>query len=344
MSFFVGAYLVQDGLAEGALYCLLAMALVFVFALTRIILIPQGEFVAFGALTYIGLREGRSPALIGLVLAIAALAVVKELARGAREARLAEAARDAWGLAWPCLSACALAYGASRSSLPPVHAVAAILLISSMGPPLYVLVYKSIAQASVLVLLVVSVALHLVLNEFGLFLFGPGGGRAEPLFKLAFALGGVRIPAQFLVIYFVTAVLATLLWLGSERTLYGKVFRAAAMNATGARLMGISIDRTGRSAFLVAAFIGAVTGVLVSSVTTIYYDSGFLIALKGFVAAIMGGLASYPLSVAGALGLGQIESFSSFFASSYKEAIVFSLIIPVLLWRSLTSRRVEEDE
>jgi branched-chain amino acid transport system permease protein len=213
-----------------------------------------------------------------------------------------------------------------------------------MGPPLYVLVYKSIAQSSVLVLLVVSVALHLVLNEFGLFLFGPGGGRAEPLFKLAFTLGGVRVQAQFLVIYFVTAALATLLWLVSERTLRGKVFRAAAMNATGARLMGISIERTGRSAFLVAAFIGAVTGVLVSSVTTIYYDSGFLIALKGFVAAIIGGLASYPLSVLGALGLGLVESFSSFFASSYKEVIVFSLIIPVLLWRSLTSRRVEEDE
>ena len=59
MNPFVLAYLVQDGLAEGALYCLLALALVFVFSLTRIIFIPQGEFVSLGALTYIGLRDGR---------------------------------------------------------------------------------------------------------------------------------------------------------------------------------------------------------------------------------------------------------------------------------------------
>ena len=93
-----------------------------------------------------------------------------------------------------------------------------------------------------------------------------------------------------------------------------------------------------------AAFIGALSGVLIAPITTIYYDTGFLIGLKGFVAAIIGGLASYPLAAAGALVVGLLEAFASFWASAYKEVIVFTLIIPVLLWRSLTSRHVEEEE
>jgi len=76
----------------------------------------------------------------------------------------------------------------------------------------------------------------------------------------------------------------------------------------------------------------------------VYYDSGFLIGLKGFVGAIIGGLASYPVAAAGALLVGLLESFSSFWASAFKEVIVFTLIIPVLLWRSLGSRHLDEDE
>ncbi|MBN8501469.1 MAG: hypothetical protein J0M19_10005, partial [Sphingomonadales bacterium] len=74
------------------------------------------------------------------------------------------------------------------------------------------------------------------------------------------------------------------------------------------------------------------------------YDSGFLIGLKGFVGAIIGGLASYPVAALGALLVGLLESYSSFWASAFKEVIVFTLIIPVLLWRSLTSKHVEEEE
>jgi branched-chain amino acid transport system permease protein len=83
---------------------------------------------------------------------------------------------------------------------------------------------------------------------------------------------------------------------------------------------------------------------LIAPITTIYYDSGFLIALKGFVGAIIGGLASYPVAALGAMLVGMLESYSSFYASAFKEVIVFTLIIPVLLWRSLTSKHIEEEE
>ena len=83
---------------------------------------------------------------------------------------------------------------------------------------------------------------------------------------------------------------------------------------------------------------------LISPVTTIYYDTGFLIGLKGFVAAIVGGMVSYPLAAIGALFVGILEAFSSFWASAYKEVIVFTLIIPVLLWRSFGSAGQHDDE
>ena len=74
------------------------------------------------------------------------------------------------------------------------------------------------------------------------------------------------------------------------------------------------------------------------------YDSGFLIGLKAFVAAIVGGLGSYPLTAIGAVAVGVLESFASFWSSSFKESIVFGTLIPVLLWRSLVSQQHEEEE
>ena len=66
------------------------------------------------------------------------------------------------------------------------------------------------------------------------------------------------------------------------------------------------------------------------------------IGLKGFVAAIMGGLASFPLAAAGALLVGVLESLGSFWASAYRDVIVFTLLIPVLVWLSLRAGSDEE--
>jgi branched-chain amino acid transport system permease protein len=134
------------------------------------------------------------------------------------------------------------------------------------------------------------------------------------------------------------------LWLFFGRSLYGKALRATAVNRVGARLVGIPTEMAGSLSLLLAAFIGAVSGILVSPLVTIYYDTGFLIGLKGFVGAILGGMASYPLAAIGAVSLGLLEAFASFWASAYKETIVFLIIIPPLIWLSLRSRHVEEEE
>jgi branched-chain amino acid transport system permease protein len=79
-------------------------------------------------------------------------------------------------------------------------------------------------------------------------------------------------------------------------------------------------------------------------VTTVYYDSGFIIGLKAFVGAIIGGLVSYPGTAIGAVLVGLLESFASFWNSSLKEVVVFSVLIPVLLWRSLSLGQVDEED
>ena len=117
---------------------------------------------------------------------------------------------------------------------------------------------------------------------------------------------------------------------------------ATAVNRLGAQLMGISPTLAGQASFALAALIGALAGVMISPITTLYFDSGFIISLKGFVGAIIGGLASYPVAAVGAVTVGLVESFSTFWASDYKEVIVFTLILPFLLWRSLTTRHSEE--
>jgi len=139
-------------------------------------------------------------------------------------------------------------------------------------------------------------------------------------------------------------VLSGMLFLYFEGTPTGKALRATAVNRTGARLVGIRPSRTGAVAFVLASLLGGISGLLIGPVTTVYYDSGFLIGLKAFVAAIVGGLGSYPLTAVGAIGVGVLESFASFWSSSLKESIVFGALIPVLLWRSLISPAHEEEE
>ena len=95
-------------------------------------------------------------------------------------------------------------------------------------------------------------------------------------------------------------VFSLLLYLYFEHTLSGKALRATAINRVGARIVGIRPSSTGTLAFLLASLLGAISGVLIGPVTTMYYDSGFIIGLKAFVGAIIGGLVSYPGTALGA--------------------------------------------
>jgi branched-chain amino acid transport system permease protein len=210
-----------------------------------------------------------------------------------------------------------------------------LAIVTPLGPLVYRLAYERLADASVLVLLIVSVGVHFALTGLGLLFFGAEGFRNPSFWDARFSVGALTLSGQTVIVFGTSIALIVLLWLFFERTLRGKALRATAVNRTGARLMGISSSSAGRLSFAMAAFMGALSGLLIGPSTTVFYDSGFLIGLKGFVAAVFAGLASYPLAAAGALGVGVVEAFGSFWASAFKEVIVFTTILPILLWRSL---------
>lgn len=337
--------LVQDGVTNGAVYALLALALVLVFAVTRVIWIPSGEFVAYGTLTLAGLQLGKPPGTIGLLVGMAAVAGAMEGYGCLRRREVARIPRQlALWTALPLFVAAIAWWLASRD--PPFWAqiVITLALVTPLGPLLYRIAYQPLAEASVLVLLIVSVAVHLALTGLGLWFFGAEGSRTPPFSTASWQIGAMTISAQSAVVVVTSIVLIAALYLFFGRTLYGKALRATALNRVGARLVGISPNLAGALTFTLGALLCAFSGVLIGPITTVYYDSGFLVSLKGFVGAIIGGLVSYPLAAAGALLVGLLEAFSSFWASGFKEVIVFTLIIPVLLWRSLTAHHHEEEE
>lgn len=342
MDFQIALMLTQDGIVNGAIYALMALALVLVFSVTRVIFIPQGEFVTYAALAMAALQTGKLPAVLWLLVALGALTLVVEAVRQARGQEVDWRSTLLWAVVLP--AAAALLMGVVKPQSMLLQALAVLLLVVPMGPLVYRLAYRPLADATVLILLIVSVALHLAMVGLGLYFFGAEGSRTAAFSEARWDVGGLMISGQSVVIVGATAVLVVAMFFFFERTIIGKALRATAINRVGARLMGIPTALSGDLSFALAALIGAVSGLLIAPVTTIYYDTGFLIGLKGFVAAIVGGLHSYPLALLGALLVGQLESFSSFWASAFKEVIVFTLIIPVLWWRSLHTHHVEDEE
>ncbi|WP_022724216.1 branched-chain amino acid ABC transporter permease [Rhodopseudomonas sp. B29] len=338
-------FLLQDGVTNGAIYALLGLALVLVFAVTRVILIPQGEFITYGALTYATLSTGGVPGTAGLALVMGIVAFGFDLFAMRKAFHGGKLLRAALvDIVFP-----AIVFALAMTLAPHKPGVAvsialSLAIVAAIGLFLYRIAFQPLAHTSVLVLLIASVGCHLALQGFGLVFFGAEGLRGPSLSDASLNLGQLMFTGQSLAVYGITVALMLALWLFFGFTRFGKALRATAVNRLGARLVGIRTSLSGQIAFLLASVIGAISGILIVPITTLYYDTGFLIGLKGFVAAIIGGLISYPLTAVAAIVVGIVESFSSFYASNYKEVIVFTLILPVLVLRSLAAPAVEEEK
>lgn len=356
MDFSIASILTLDGVTNGAIYALLALATVLVFAITRVIFIAQGEFVAYGAITLAMLqngnpvgsfwqRHGDLPGTVWLLLAVALIAVVVDAVRGSRRGLPAgQLLKDAaMTLAIPLLVFVVAWFAGPRGWPLWAQSLFTLAVVTPLGPLVYRLAYEPVADASVLVLLIVSVGVHFALTGLGLVFFGAEGFRNPSFWDERFQIGAMTVSGQAIIIFIASIALMAALFVFFELTLRGKALRATAVNRLGARLMGISTSGAGKLTLGLAAFMGALSGLLIGPTTTVFYDSGFLIGLKGFVAAIFGGLASYPAAVLGALFVGVLESFGSFWASAFKEVIVFTVIIPVLLWRSFLHGHDDEE-
>ncbi|MDE2365171.1 MAG: branched-chain amino acid ABC transporter permease, partial [Hyphomicrobiales bacterium] len=154
-------FLVQDAVINGAIYALIAIAMLLVFAVTRVILVPQGEFVAFAALTLAALQAGRAPQTGWLLVGLGVLAFVSIAWR-------MRAAFDPRALAFAALSNIAVPIAltvAVRALAPLKLGLAAeilmtLALVVPMGPIIYRLAFEPLAEANVLVLLIAAFGVH----------------------------------------------------------------------------------------------------------------------------------------------------------------------------------------
>jgi branched-chain amino acid transport system permease protein len=291
------------------------------------------------------MQLGRMPGTVYLVATLAVAACLVETAYEWRRGQPKRVVRGVLGYGLLPLIPAAIAWLTAGMILPAGAQIPlAIALVVPIGPLIERIALRPLADASVLLLLIVSVALTFGLSGLGLLFFGPEGFRTKPLTNEIFRFGSVIVTSQTILMVATAAIFSLLLFLFFAHTLSGKALRATSVNRIGARLVGIRPGSTATLAFLLASLLGAVSGILIGPTTTLYYDSGFIIGLKAFVGAIIGGLVSYPGTALGALFIGVLESFASFWNSALKEVVVFSVLIPVMLWRSLSLPQTEEED
>ncbi len=334
-----------DGVATGAIYALIALGTVLIFSVTRVIFVPFGDLAAIAALSLAMMQIGRLPGAVWMVAVLAAGATAVEILTLFRKGAYAQIPRGValYGVL-PLLPVGVVVATAGMKMPIIVQMALTLALVTPLAPLIERIVFRPLANASVLVLLIVAVAVHFALSGLSLMAFGPEGFRTQALSDANFDILGVTISAQAILIVAAAAALGGLLYLYFERTISGKALRASAINQTGARIVGIRPSQTSAIAYTLGSLLGGISGLLIGPMATLYYDSGFLIGLKAFVGAIIGGLASYPLSALGAILIGVLESFASFWSSTLKETIVFSALIPILVWRSLLSGTHESEE
>lgn len=146
-------------------------------------------------------------------------------------------------------------------------------------------------------------------------------------------LGASVLPQALWILLLTVAAITLLTWFFYKTSL-GLSMRAVASNPTAAAVVGIPAGRVRLTSYAIAGALGGLAGVLVTPITTLNYDVGVLLGLKGFAAAILGGFGSFPGAIIGGLALGLLESLSAgYFSSAYKDVVAFVVLLLVLFIR-----------
>ncbi|MDR7428749.1 MAG: branched-chain amino acid ABC transporter permease [Armatimonadota bacterium] len=231
------------------------------------------------------------------------------------------------------------ALGGSGGLALAAAAAAAVLATALVATAVHRLTLHPARAASALTRIIITVGVYIALQGLALRVWGPRPYVMPAFSTLHMAdrfleVGGVTLQAQSLWVWGVGLLTVVGLVAFFEHTLVGKAMRACAVNRTAARLMGIRVDRMATLAFALAGVLGAVGGIVLAPSTRPTYDMGLDLGLKGFVAAIAGGLVSLPGAVAGGLVLGVLESlWAGVTVAGFKDLFAFVMLILLLLAR-----------
>ncbi|UYO43725.1 branched-chain amino acid ABC transporter permease [Rhodopseudomonas palustris] len=228
----------------------------------------------------------------------------------------------------------------------PLAALLAVIVAVVVGLLLYWLAIAPARGASAVSLIIITIGASILLRGAAQIVFDkqfhklPAFSGDTPIHLL----GAVIQPQSLWVLGGAALVVLTLYYV-MERTLIGKAVIATAANRLAARLVGVNVATVMALAFGGSAAIGAIAGILITPITLTSYDVGTLLALKGFAAAMLGGMGNPLGAVIGGLLLGLLESFGAGYVSStYKDAIAFIVILAVLFVapQGLVGRRTVE--
>lgn len=217
----------------------------------------------------------------------------------------------------------------------PLAIVLATLVTMLVGMALAKFAIQPAKDADVVALIIITIGASIFLRGVVQLVFGkdihslPAFSGETPLNLM----GATLMPQSLWVMGISAALIVVIAWFFNA-TLAGKAMLATAYNALAARLMGVDTKWVLLSAFALSALLGAVGGIVVTPITFVSYESGIMLGLKGFSAAVLGGLGNGVGAVAGGLILGIVEAMSAgYLSSAYKDAIAFIIILVVLVLR-----------
>jgi len=224
---------------------------------------------------------------------------------------------------------------AALAGMPlPVAALLAVVATTAIGLALHRFAVAPARGATPVALIMITIGASIFLRGVAQIVFDKRFHSLPSLFGGdPIKFGGAAILPQSLVVLASATVIVVVLWLFIDRTMLGKAVIATAANRLAARLIGVDTRSIVDFSFAVSAAIGAIAGILITPIALTSYDAGTLLALKGFAAAMLGGIGSAPGAVVGGLMIGMIEALTAgYISSNYKDAVAFLIILVVLIF------------
>ena len=207
-----------------------------------------------------------------------------------------------------------------------------ILTAGIIGLLMERLTIKPLKNPDLLLMIMVTIAVSIVLR--GILMFGFG---KEPYVYPAFTEGepvniyGAIIQQQALWVIGITGFCIVVLFLFFKKTMVGKAMLACAVHPTAAKLVGINVSRMVMFSFILSAIVGAIGGMAITPISLMEYDKGPMLAVKGFCAAIMGGIGSNRGAVLGGFLIGVLESMTAgYIHSGSKDAVALVILLMIL--------------
>jgi branched-chain amino acid transport system permease protein len=221
----------------------------------------------------------------------------------------------------------------ARGFPAPGAIVLAVLAVAALAAALERVAIHPLRRAPALTVLIVTIGASIALRGAALVVWGTDPFVLPPFSAgPPFSLLGAVVVRQGAWVFGVAALVFAGLWYFFARTYTGTAVRACALNQRAARLMGIRADRVFLLAWALSGALGAVAGAVIAPITYATYDMGLILGLKGFVAAVLGGLVSPAGAIAGGFFLGVLEALAAGLVSSgYKDAVAFVVLIAFCL-------------